>query len=292
MANKAYLSFKTRYKLTTIDSVTGLPKSKPVVVENLVLNSGLTLLGEAVAYNKISIGTSGLKASIEQTGLVTRVSDALIAGTPATHRIDQVGDEIIATITHSVQFKNIQFPADSREIDIREVGIGGMTRAVLEEPLTIGMKDWVQVDATLEYNYGSAKALDPIYVHVNGAQTNDEVVTATLTPFIASRPYNANGRGWGGKGRVTCFLWDGLPVGEQMLTLLVNDVDLVATQDIENHSWNFKLTGTDTALAKVKGVVIRDTIIGGGYLIEFKDGLKFEEDDIVELNFQFKWGRA
>ena len=76
----ARVGFKTRYCIQAIDSLTGLPASEEVRVDNMVLRNGMYALGKEVAYDSIAIGTSDIPTSFDQPGLVSTAAELVLSG--------------------------------------------------------------------------------------------------------------------------------------------------------------------------------------------------------------------
>lgn len=287
----AQVGFKTRYRVQAIDRETGLPVGDEIRVENMVLRNGMLSLGDEVAYSKISIGTSDIPPSFDQTSLVTVACElSLDEGTfEQTIGPAQTSTDIISRISREYIFKEFRFPSNARTLTLREVGLSGVTRAVLPTALEINQNHWVRVLLEIDYAYRGSQT-NEVPVSIN-TQAPTGVLKYTVTPFVYNQtPQNNTGRGYGGTNAVLGYVWNGTPEGITDRTFGTT-LGLTVTREFDRDdcSVTFVVTGSFITQKEVPGFIIRDTVNGGGFKIQFPLGLVVEEDDAIELRFTYSW---
>lgn len=287
----ARVGFKTRYCIQAIDRLTALPASEEIRVENMVLRNGMLALGNEVAYSNISIGTSDIPTSFDHTGLVTIASELLLSEGSFEQTIFQspTSNDIISRITREFIFKDFRFPSNSRTLTLREIGISGVTRAVLPTALEINQNHWVKVTLEIDYIYRK-KMNQTIPLMVNTAGTS-EVLKYHITPFIYNpTPQNNSGKGYGIANAILGYVWNGLPEGITDRTYGAS-LGVTITRELNQPECTmiFKVTGSFTNETVIPGFIVRDTINGGAFKITFPEGLNVQEDDVLDLVIAYSW---
>ena len=287
----ARVGFKTRYCIQAIDSLTGLPASEEVRVDNMVLRNGMYALGKEVAYDSIAIGTSDIPASFDQPGLVSTAAELVLSdGTfLQSIAIAPTSNNVISRITREFIFKDFRFPSNSRTLTLREIGISGVTRAVLPTALEINQNHWVKVILEIDYIYRESQDRSAPLI-VNG-QPTDEVLKFNITPFVYNQsPQNNSGKGYGIPNSVLGYVWNGLPegIGDRAYGATLG-ITIVREMNLLECEMTFNVKGTFAKETVIPGFIIRDTINGGAFKITFPLGLIVEEDDSLDLVITYSW---
>jgi hypothetical protein len=248
-------------------------------------------LGNEVAYSNISIGTSDIPTSFDHTGLVTIASELLLSEGSFEQTIFQspTSNDIISRITREFIFKDFRFPSNSRTLTLREIGISGVTRAVLPTALEINQNHWVKVTLEIDYIYRK-KMNQTIPLMVNTAGTS-EVLKYHITPFIYNpTPQNNSGKGYGIANAILGYVWNGLPEGITDRTYGAS-LGVTITRELNQPECTmiFKVTGSFTNETVIPGFIVRDTINGGAFKITFPEGLNVQEDDVLDLVITYSW---
>ena len=285
------IGFRTRYKITAIDSETGHPVADPIAVCNIVLDRGILALGDAVSYSMIALGTSSIPADSTQTGLINAVSTLpLETGTfEQTNYVQGDGGVGASVIARTFLFKEFTFSSNIRTLDLNEIGLVGRTRAVFDT-LTIDRKTWVKVDLEIVYEYASATA-SQIPNQINAEE--EGIITYDITPIIFnSSPANDSGKGYGQVGALRSYIYDGInPISSSASNGL--GLTITGTLHYEDLYYSFHYASErfqdDTP---IHGFVIRDTNNGIGFLIEYHQPYIVEEDDSLDITVEFYWGQS
>lgn len=287
----ARVGFKTRYCIQAIDRFTELPASEEIRVDNMVLRAGMLSLGNEVAYDSISIGTSDMPASFDQAGLVSIASELALTEGSFHQAIfqSQTSNDIISRITREFVFKDFRFPSNSRILTLREIGISGITRAILPTAIEINQNHWVKVTLEIDYIYrDNQNRTIPLMINTAGTS---EVLKYNITPFIYNQsPQNSTGKGYGIPNAILGYVWNGLPEGitdrAYGATLGITITRELSQPDC---TMTFKVIGTFAKETVIPGFIIRDTINGGAFKITFPEGLIIEEDDTLDLVITYSW---
>ncbi|BDH16574.1 MAG: hypothetical protein [Bacteriophage sp.] len=285
------INFRTRYGITVIDSKTQKPRSATTWVDNMVLNSGITNLGNPSFLTGVAVGTSPVPAAPTQTNLINIVGTARFSDLiRKSHTVVKTGDIVTATIAYETTIKSILFPQNRDTLDLCEIGIPHSTRAVLDIPLTIAYSEWVHVQFQLIYVYGSATYNINTMINTPFLSQSKQCV---VSPFVADpAPTNTTDAGYGAPGAVTGYLWDADLTHVDITTFAAN-TGLTVTQTLDkiNKKIWFKIAGTLNLDFTLPGFIIKDLINGGGFQLTFTDGLFFEEDDTVLILVSFNWAQ-
>ena len=291
MTNSA-IKFRTKYIITPVSSLSGVALRKPTIVCNTVLNSGLAALGDLQAYKEISLGSSSVPTNVSQVGLLEKISEANISEALTTHNVNYHESDdltVISTTTHEIMFKNFQFPLAEKTVDVAEIGLSGVTRAVLPEPIRVGILEWVAVKVIVEVVYIGSMEVARVDVNKNIGVKSFEY---TVEPYIYNpKPTDKAGRGYGGNSSVICRVWDGSPIADGYSGVTTPNITIVGGVDKSNNCWSFEAKGGYDALLSLKGFVVIDMVYGGAYLIRLTGTPVFEEDDVATIKFSFGWGR-
>lgn len=285
------VGFKTRYCLQAIDSLTGEPLGEQIRVENIVLRGGMLALGDEIAYSKISIGTSDIPPTFDQTGLGLIANELPLSEGSFDQQIFQAStsSDIISRISREFLFKDFRFPSNSRTLTLREIGLSGVTRAVLPTPLEINQMHWVKVTLEIDYTYKSSQSqLIPQMVNMAGS---GEVLRYDVTPFIYNpTPQNSSGKGYGVTNAILGYVWNGLDDGLAVRTFGA-DIGLTVTPTLDRATctMSFAITGRALSDLEVPGFILRDTINGGAFKITFPEHLIVQEDDILDMVITYSW---
>ena len=287
----AQVGFKTRYCIQAIDRFTELPASEEIRVDNMVLRYGMLSLGKEVAYDSIVIGTSDIPVSFDQPGLVTSASELDLSEGSFVQNIFQspTSNDIISRITREFIFKDFRFPSNSRTLTLREIGISGVTRAVLPTTLEINQNHWAKVILEIDYIYRD-KPNQTIPLMVNATGTS-EVLKYDITPFIYNaNPQNSTGKGYGIPNAILGYVWNGLPEGITDRTYGAT-LGVAITRELSQPdcTMTFKVAGTFANETVIPGFIVRDTINGGAFKITFPEGLVVQEDDSLDLVITYSW---
>lgn len=283
------VGFRTRYKITAINSETGHPIDDPIIVNNIVLDRGILALGDAVSYSMIALGTSLIPTHPSQTDLINPIATLpLESGT-----FDQVntvagdGGNGTSVISRTFIFKEFTFPSNVRTLDINEIGLVGRTRAVFDT-LTIDQRTWVKVDLEIIYQYNAESGINsPTTINSEG----EGIVTYDITPIIFnSSPTNDSGKGYGRVAALRSYVYDGVnPISSTFSNGL--GLTITGTLHYEDLYYSFHYGSErfqdDT---EISGFVIRDTNNGIGFLIEYHKPFLIEEDDSMDIVVEFRWG--
>jgi hypothetical protein len=148
------VAFRTRYKIQAIDKDTMQPTHEPIEICNMVLDTGYLAMGDAITYSTVSIGTSNLPTSPNQTAILSPAS-TLPIGDGDFSQINTAGElygapHVTSTIIRKYLFKDFIFPANLRTLNLCEIGLDGVTRAVFDT-LSITQNNWVEVQVIIEY---------------------------------------------------------------------------------------------------------------------------------------------
>lgn len=285
----AQLGFKTRYGLRAINSLTQQPVGDKIWVDNIVLNVGFSALGNEIAYQELAIGTSKLPPDPLQENLITPIALLPLNLGTFEQTIFETDGTVISRVSRDFIFKNFTFPSNARTLQINEIGLTGVTRAVLPTTFEISPNHWLEVTVEIDYTYHSGQRTIVKKVNKMG---EGEVLTYNVTPFIYNpNPANLTGRGWALTNSVLGYVWDGVEenVGNRTFGATLGlKVDVFL--EPEQYRCRFKLSGKFNTEGLIPGFIIRDVLNGGGFKFTFGDGLMVEEDDSIEIDFVFSWG--
>lgn len=285
----AQIGFKTRYGLTAIDRLTNQPVGEKLWVDNIVLNNGFYALGNEIAYSALAIGTSKLPPDPLQENLITPIATLPLSVGSFQQTIFEEEGEVISRISRDFIFKNFTFPSNARTLQINEIGLVGVTRAVLPTTFEIDPSHWLEVTVQIDYTYqmGSYSITKKVNTVAEGG-----VLTYDVTPFIYNpNPANSTGRGWALTSSILAYVWDGIPENIGVRTYgQTLGLKLDVIQEPELCRCRFKLTGKFNVAGVIPAFIIRDVLNGGGFKFGFGEGLVVEEDDAIELDFTFNWG--
>lgn len=285
------IGFKTRYTITMIDSDTQEQISPPIRIDNLVLDQGYSALGDEISYTDIALGTSGTPANSSQTNLLNIVSTLpLSEGTfEQVNRI--VAPDIESVIKRTFVFKEFIFPSNLVNLDIREIGLVGRTRAVLPTPLTINRKTWVKVDLEIVYNY--PQTTGKIIVEKVNDLDEGGTITYDITPIVFNpNPQNNSGKGYGRPQALRAYLYDGVDAFSSTFSQSVGTV-VLETHNKADFTHRFSLTCPRLAnTTTLHGFIVRDTNNGVGYIIRLQapNGYELQEDDSIDISLIVHWG--
>lgn len=287
--NTAPAGFRTRYHITPVDSITGEPTEPTTTIDNMVLAVGYLALGNPTAFSHLSIGTNTAPASPQQTGLLTPISQKPISESTFSQTINEASGVVFSTCAYEFLFKDFTFPSNLKTIDLAEIGFDGVTRAVFT-PVEVKRNNWVKVIAEVIYEYTPGATVLVEWEAHGGSATRTLKVEQSAFIFNQN-PNNNTGRGWGADRSVRGYVWSGTEgdynptaIGERYVT---------ATLKASEFHWEFALdvnnAEKDTTLP---GIVIRDTVNGGAFLVRLLDGdnpFTIPEDGSVNLKFKFSW---
>lgn len=172
---------------------------------------------------------------------------------------------------------------------MREIGISGVTRAVLPTTLEINQNHWVKVILEIDYIYRD-KPNQTIPLMVNATGTS-EVLKYDITPFIYNaNPQNSTGKGYGIPNAILGYVWNGLPEGITDRTYGTT-LGVTITRELSQPdcTMTFKVAGTFANETVIPGFIVRDTINGGAFKITFPEGLVVQEDDSLDLVITYSW---
>lgn len=289
MPQTTQMQFKTRYGLTLIDNQTQQPMGETQWTDNILLRSGALALGNEVAYQSVSVGISNSPTNVEQQNLLNPVAEFTLSNADFTQTIFEQDSNVISRIEREVVFKSFRFPSNERTLTIHEIGVTGVTRALVSDPIVINNNNWLKVVVQIDYVY-SASPSRTVIKKINNTPST-EVLTYDVTPFIYNQtPTNTAGRGYGVTNALYGYVWDGTENGlsnrnyGQTLGLTVS-----ATLDYVACCYRFVVTGSFPVSKTIPGFIIRDTINGGAYKITFPDGWVIEEDDSIQIEFVYSW---
>lgn len=287
--------FRTRYHITPIDSQTGEVSGPTTTICNLVLASGYLALGEPTAYTSLSIGTNSLPANPHQTGILSPIAQQQLIDADFNQHILDAAGVVFSVCAYEFLFKDFLFPANLKTLDLCEIGLDGVTRAVFDT-VQITRNNWVKVIMEVIYEYTPADEPWEIAFndHTNGV-LGDAILTVTESAIIYnSKPNNNTGRGWGTDRSVICYPWSGTEddFNDRGLT---TSLGLTITPHLlqEQCRWKFdvKLPRAPGPIT-IPGLIIRDTVNGGGFLLRFNSGesvFTLPEDGSLDLQFSFSW---
>lgn len=286
----AQIGFKTRYGLRAFDPVTNQPIGEHLWVENLVLDSGYSALGNEIAYREIAIGTSKIPADPSQENIITPIATLPLTSGSFEQAIFEQDGKVISRVTRELMFKNFLFPSNARTLSINEIGLVGVTRAVLPQTFEIDQSNWLEIVVQIDYTYNSQPSM-AVTPRIN-KETNGEVLQFSVTPFIYNpSPENATGRGWAMTNSILGYVWDGTDENVGVRTYGATlGLAVTAIQEPELHRCRFRLTGKFNNEGLIPGFIIRDVVNGGGFKFGFGNGLVVEEDDAIDIDFVFNWG--
>lgn len=290
--------FRTRYHITPIDSVTGEDSGPTTTTCNLVLASGYLALGNPTAYTSLSIGTNTLPANPHQTGILSPIAQQKISDADFNQHISDAAGVVFSVCAYEFLFKDFLFPANLKTLDLCEIGLDGVTRAVFDT-VQITRNNWVKVIMEVIYEYTpSLESWEVEYEdHIPGVVGNAILTIEQSAIIYNNKPNNNTGRGWGTDRSVICYPWSGV---EQDY----NDRGLAATMGLtitprllqDRYRWNFDVRLTRaTAPLIIPGLIVRDTVNGGGFLLRFKSGeevFTLPEDGSLDLQFGFSWNNV
>lgn len=288
-------SFRTRFHITPVDSCTGLPTASTTTIDNMVLASGYLSLGDPTAYRSLSIGTNPLPASPHQTGILTPIAQQNISEAQFSQHISDAVGIVFSTCSFEFLFKDFLFPANLKTIDLTEIGLDGLTRAVFGT-VQITRNNWVSVIMEVIYEYSPTQAEYVIdYNNYDpGVMGNGALKIQTTAIIYNTKPNNNNGRGWGTDRSVVCYPWSGTE-GDYTDRNLTNSLGMSITPKLmrDQYQWQFGVKVPRTsAPVTIHGLIIRDTVNGGGFLLHFSEGegnFILPEDGTLDLQFNFNW---
>lgn len=284
------IGFTTRYGIAAIDPETG-ETGERVWVESLLLDSGYAAFGRDSAYTHVSVGASAIAPHPAQENLIAPIATIALSNGTFTQEITKTESaSVVSTITREVIFKDFAFPANLREITVNEVGIVGVSRGVLDNPVRITQNNWISLIVQVEYIY-QRQVLSSVDIKVNN-QPSEGVLTYNVDPFIYNEsPANTNGTGWGLVNSVLGYVWDGTPEGVSNRNYTQTlGLQVTVFQEPSLNRTRFNVTGAFLQNAIIPGFIIRDVLNGGAFKITFHDvGLVVEEDDTINIDFVFTW---
>lgn len=290
MGHIASGGFKTRYRLSVIDRHSGNIIGEPMSVDNMVLASGYDKLGEAFTYDKLSIGTNGIAVNPEQMGVLASIATMDIDEASFSQSITSDQDDTVVSIAaHTFLFKNFRFPNNAASLTVREIGLVGVTRAILPD-INITLNNWLLVEMEVIYTYtaGDIPAIE------YGGDDPSSVLFETK-PFIYNySPNNNTGRGWGAAESIGSVIWNGVEGDYRAIGPQADPITITTTLEKDKHRWAMRIQcNAANDNIDIPGIVLRDSINGGGFLVRFKrpSGGMFvlPEDGKFDVTVYFKW---
>ena len=284
--------FRTRYHITPIDKDTGLPAGDTVIVCNLVLMQGYLALGEPTAYRSLSIGTNPIPPNFSQHGILTPIAKLNLEDAVFAQHVIDSEPVVFSTASFEFLFKEFLFPSNVKSIDLTEIGLDGVTRAVFA-PVTVTRNNWVKVvmEVIYEYGVGAPKVFE---YQPWGASHTAELKIITRPIVYNDKPNNRTGRGWGADRSILCYVWSGIDddYSDKGVTTGLG-ITITPKLNKELYNWAFQLklprAATETT---IPGLIIRDTVNGGAFLLRFTsagDVFVLPEDGSMDLTFEFSW---
>lgn len=287
-------SFRTRFHITPLDSCTGLPTAPTTTTDNMVLASGYLALGDPTAYRSLSIGTNPLPANPHQTGILSPITQLDLEDAVFSQHISDAVGIVFSTCSFEFLFKDFIFPANLKTIDLTEIGLDGLTRAVFDT-VQITRNNWVSVIMEVIYEYSPIQP--EVFIGYNNYDTgvlDGELKIQTTAIIYNSKPNNNNGRGWGADRSVLCYPWSGVDSDYNDRNLLAGlGMSITPKLMRDQYQWQFAVkVPRASAPVTIPGLIIRDTVNGGGFLLHFSEGegsFILPEDGSLDLQFNFNW---
>ena len=289
--------FRTRYHITPIDGMTGEEVGPTTTTCNLVLTSGYHALGNPTAYSSLSIGTNPSPTNPRQTGILTPIAQLNITEATFNQHISNSEGVVFSVCSFEFVFKDFLFPANLKTLDLSEIGLDGVTRAVFPV-VQITRNNWVKVIMEVIYEYTPQEPVTIYYEdHIPGVESNARMVIEQTAFIFNSKPNNRNGRGWGADRSIICYPWSGT-LDDYNDRGLATTLGLTITPELQQdlYRWQFDVKlARAAAEVEIPGLIIRDTVNGGGFLLRFYQGdghFTLPEDGSIDMQFNFNWNQV
>ena len=269
-------------------------------VNNELLPSGLDAFGRANTFANAEFGVSNDNDDKVQGVLMPVLSFRLDTQTYENTVTKETLDKTVTFHSKATAVvKGFNVPAD-KLLTIREFGIKGLSRVILEDPYQnlAGFKldddDYVEVTVDFSYTYYTNNKTATVGENTFGVRVDYTCEVFELPNGFPASVRNTKGYAANGVMEILAIDYDIRELTPENVIIPTTDIYQQAGSkcDLNEHRIDMVVIGYRPKETKIYGFVLKDKVRGIGVLVRFLTPVSIEREKRFEVGGYIKWSRV